>query len=82
MNGKEPLKMMEMLVIHQLSLFFFVWGEAQKKRSSHLRKSLFRISHEGHAIILSRPSVMEPIDLPFLGGKWNYNVQSENLSGT
>lgn len=30
MNGKEPLKMMEMLVIHQLSLFFSVYGEAQK----------------------------------------------------
>lgn len=44
--------------------FLALWGSAEK-RSSPLRKSLFRISHKGHAIIPTRPSVMEPIDLLF-----------------
>lgn len=46
-------------------LFSHSVRKRRKKRSSHLRKSLFGISHEGHAIIPTHPSVMEPIDLPF-----------------
>lgn len=46
-------------------LYFLTLRGSAEKRSSHLRKSLFRISHERHAIIPTRPSVMEPIDLPF-----------------